>query len=186
MKIQRFPVITLLLFCLIPLHSVNAQRTRSAESADQDFYRGMELFDKQKFGAAQDQFDQVIARHEDNYAQLKEEASYYSALCAVELFNTDAEYLLYSFVNQYPESQKVNQAYYEMGMLAYRSNNYFGALKQFEKVDDYLLEEEVRQEFIFKKGYCHFKRDEFDQARTELYKVKDTESKYILPVEGTV
>jgi len=181
MKILRFQVFILLLFLLIPFYSVSAQRTRAVESADQDFFRGMELYGKQKFGAAQDQFDQVVARHEDNYAQLKEEASYYSAMCAVELFNTDAEYLLYRFINQYPESQKVNQAHLELGLLAYRSNNYFGALKRFDKVDAYMLEEEVRHEFIFKKGYCHFKRDEFDEARTALYKVKDTESKYASP-----
>jgi TolA-binding protein len=181
MKILRFPVFALLLFCLIPFYHLDAQRTDIAESADQDFFRGMELFSKQKYGAAQDRFDRVIDRYDDNYAQLKEEASWYSALCAVELFNRDAEYLLYQFINHYPESQKINQAYYELGMLAYRNNSYYSALRWFDRVDDYLLKDEVRYEFIFKKGYCHFKRKEFDQARTALYKVKDTDSKYASP-----
>ncbi len=181
MKIQNLPAILFIVFCLIPVHSVNGQRSRAAESEDQDFFRGMELFNKEKYGAAQDRFDRVVSRYEDNYAQLKEEASWYSAMCAVELFNLDAEYLLYRFISQYPESQKVNQSYYELGMLDYRRNNYYGALKWFEKVDDYTLEEEVRNELMFKKGYCHFKRDEFDQARTALFKVKDKDSKYASP-----
>ena len=54
------------------------------------------------------------------------EAAFYAALCAIELFNDDAEYLIRSFINDYPDNQKVNQAFFELGKFAISSEKLQG------------------------------------------------------------
>jgi tetratricopeptide (TPR) repeat protein len=160
---------------------MNAQKTISDTHQDLDFYKGMNLFSKQKYGAAQLQFQNVMERYAGRHSEIAKSAEYYNALCAVRLFNDDAEYLMYKYINQYPESQKISEAYFELGNFAYDKKSWGTALKWFGKLDRYDLTKGQQGEYLFKKGYCHFMRNEYDEARIPFYELKDSEQKYTVP-----
>ncbi len=74
-----------------------AQRTSIYSDKDLDYKTGIELFQKEKFGAAQKSFQKVIDSHDVN-SLMRVDAEYYRAICAIELFNKDGEWYLKQFV----------------------------------------------------------------------------------------
>jgi TolA-binding protein len=149
-----------ILFLSFAASSAQAQKTISMDPPDRDFLEGKELFDKEKYGAAMERFDAYLVSEEGTNSLRLEEASYLKALCAVELFNVDAHYLLYRFIKQHPESPLQNDARFEMGKLAYRDRHYGNCLRWFSGVEEMDLGEEERAEYFFMSGYSHFRRDQ--------------------------
>ncbi len=138
----------------------------------------LELYDKEKFSAAQEKFLQVLNNTEDKKSEVALNAMYYHALCGLELFNTDAENLLIEFIYAYPESPKVKLAYFHLGRYKFRKKKYDEALEWFAKMDLYDLSEKDLAEYHFKKGYSFFMEENYDEASKSLYEIKDADTKY--------
>ena len=151
---KRITVLTkgifLVLLCVLS-NSLLAQKTMIYSYEDKDFRKGIDLFSKEKYGAAQDAFKLVIDHYKTATGLIKPDAEYYYAVCAVELLNPDAEFLCETFIEKYPESPRISYAHFNLGKYQYRENKYPEALKQFEKVDEKLLSKNDKSEFLFKK-----------------------------------
>lgn len=155
----------------------DAQRTSIYSDKDLDYKTGIELFQKEKFGAAQKSFQKVIDSHDAN-SLMRVDAEYYRAICAIELFNKDGEWYLKQFVKEHPESPKVKFAYFYLGKYNYRKKKYKEALDWFAKVDIYDLTTEELAEFYFKRGYSYFNSEKIAEAKKDFYEIKDVENSY--------
>ena len=167
----------LYLLWLLPFCSF-AQQTNLLRDKDADLRHGFELFDKEKYGAAQRYFIKAASIYPDPHTEVRKEAEYYSALCAVELFHRDAEYLLTKFIYEHPESPLVKQAWFQLGKFFFRDKKYKKAVEWFKQVEPDLLTDNEQAEFHFKLGYSYFKTDVYDLALAEFAQVKDTDSDY--------
>jgi hypothetical protein len=107
------------LICL-PVISVSAQVPFIVNEKSSEFYRGMELFNKEKYPAAIRHFDSFINSGERSNLLLVSDAEYYSAIAALRLFNPDAEYWMMMFIYTYPESPRINEARLELGDYFYQ------------------------------------------------------------------
>src|ERR1039457_2832113 len=133
-----------------------SQKTAIYTNPDADFKSALELFQKQKFGSAQKQFSKIEERYASEPNNLvRIDAEYYAALCALELFNKDAELLLKNFIAEHPESPRTQTAYFHLGKYNYRKKQYNKALEWFSKVDVYDLNNEELSELYFKRGYSY-------------------------------
>jgi len=169
--------LALLLFCLI--HAVlNAQQSPIWWDQGIEYRGATELFDKEKYAAAQKKYAHYLEASQPQNNEAAKAAQYYAALCAVELFNPDAEFLLTKFIAEHPESPLVKEAWYQLGRFFFRDKKYKKAENWFRLVDPELLSEVDRDEFHFKLGYTYFKLDNFDRALAELAMVKDGSSDY--------
>ena len=101
-----------------------SQQSSLLRDKDKDLRQGLELFDKEKFGAAQQYFNKIAEVYPDPHAEIRKHAEYYSAICAVELFNPDAEVLLTQFIYRHPESPLVKQAWFQLGKFFFRDKKY--------------------------------------------------------------
>lgn len=172
-------VFGLLFFLCIAAFS---QKTFVYENPDNDFKSGLDLFQKQKFGSAQKQFAKIISHYNDQpHSLIRAEAEYYHALCALELFNKDAELLLKNFLVNYPESPRIQAVYFHLGKYNYRKKQYNKALAWFAKVDVYDLNNEELSEFYFKRGYSYFEEDSITLAKKNFFEIKDIDNKYAAP-----
>ena len=88
------------------------QQTASYTHPDKLYNRALELFNKEKYAAAQKQFSLSSKEYAGQNTQKLALSEFYKALCAVRLFNNDAEFLITTFINTFPENQKVNEAYF--------------------------------------------------------------------------
>ena len=176
---NRF-LITLSIVYLICISTVSGQQNLIYQ-VNRNYQKGIELFEKQKYGAAYKYFRKVI---DDNFNVLslqKSDAEYYSVLCAIKLNNDDAENLLDHFVKNNPESQYINNAWFEMAKHLYSKKSYKNACVYFEKVNKYLLTGDEKAELFFKKGYCYFQLKDYSEARVAFYEIKDIDTKYTSP-----
>jgi len=87
--------------------NVLSQKTTIYTHDNATYNSALELYDKEKFSAAQEKFAQVLQHIKNDKSEIAVDAMYYHALCGLELFNIDAENLLIKFIYAYPESPKV-------------------------------------------------------------------------------
>ncbi|MBI9067217.1 MAG: tetratricopeptide repeat protein [Salinivirgaceae bacterium] len=158
-----------------------AQNSLLYTEEDANYKTGVELFEIEKYAAAQEYFNQVIDYYGKEHTDIKADAEYYLALCSIQLFNADAEYRIAEFIAKYPESPRTRMAYFEMAKFKYRNKKYDEALFYFEKVWKQNLSKEQLYEFYFKKGYSHFKEDELGKSAKMFFEILNKDSKYTGP-----
>jgi TolA-binding protein len=178
--------LTLILAVLFSSSLSIAQQSITYTDPNKAYREGLELFDKEKFIAAQEQFAQVeklANENKDNkdYSLLKINAEYYYALCALELFNNDAEVLLFDFVQKYPENPHSKTASFQIGKFYYQQKKYEAAIRWLEKVNPASLVEEEKVEYKFKIAYSYFSLEKYTEAKPYFEQVKGLQSKYGYP-----
>ncbi len=174
-NIKRLTISLMLVILVLPSFS---QKTASWESPAEIYNSALELFHKQKYGAAQKQFLQVVDLIEAPSSLMEANAEYYAALCALELFNEDAEEMLEAFIAEHPAHSKVRTAYFQLGKFQYHKKRYRQAIRSFETVDPYDLNAEEKSEYNFKLGYSYFMADKYEEAKTHFYKIIEVDNKY--------
>ena len=178
MKKTRFFVLA---FLMLVFFFTEAQKTLVYAHEDADFREALELFDNEKFTVAQRKFKKIHNRIEAPHSEVKMNAEYYVALCALELFNKDAEYLFIKFIDHHPQSPKVRKARYQLGKYNYRKRRWTTTIKWFEQVDENDLEESELPEFNFKYGYSLFKKKKKEEAKKRFYVAKGADGDYKIP-----
>jgi len=174
-------IICIILVCPLILGKfslLHAQNTAIYTNPDNNYRLAKELFEKEKYGAALQKFTSVITSVNNPESSLQINAEYYAAFCALELFQDDAEYRLLNFVKNHPDNPKAKQAYFQIGKFQYRQKAYDKAIEAFEKVDIFNLNNEEFGEYYFKKGFSYYKTNQFEKAKADFYKIKDSDSGY--------
>ena len=174
-----------LIHIIILLCSINAivygQKTTIYTHENASYNSALELYDKEKYSAAQEKFRIVLKNIDDKKSEIAVNSQYYHALCGLKLFNINAENLLIEFIYSYPESPKVKMAYFHLGRYKFRKKKYGEALYWFAKIDIYDLTDDELAEYHFKMGYSYFKEDELEKASKSFYEIKDADTKYTSP-----
>ena len=179
MKINKIIIIQVIFWSFFSV--LEAQQSVYFTDLNADFLKGKELFEKEKYANAKEYFGKAQQSLSGENTNLKAEAAYYEALCAVKLFNEDAEYLTYKLAGDYPESPLVNQAWFNLGNYFYATKKYSKAIDYYEKTDKQQLKEDDKAELTFKLGYCYFTRNDPEKARTVFSEIKDIDTKYTAP-----
>jgi len=171
-----------LIFLLFLSCSFFAQKTLIFTDLYKDYRNGQELYDKMKFSAALDKFGEIVNKIENPLDELRVNAEYYYAVCALELFNLDAEILLSRFVLEHPDHPKSEKVYFQLGKYYYRrKSTYKKAIEFFLKVDPFDLTGDEKIEFHFKLGYALFTRKRVEESRPHFKEVISHESEFKAP-----
>jgi TolA-binding protein len=170
--------ILVIAFSVIFISKSFAQKTGIYTHTNKSYNNALELYDKEKFSAAQEEFAVVLKNIDDKKSEVAVNAQYYHAICGLELFNNDAENLLVEFINTYPESEKVKLAYFHLGRYKFRKKKYDEVIAWFSKIDVYDLTNEELAEYHFKSGYSYFMEDDFEKASKAFFEIKDVDTKY--------
>jgi tetratricopeptide (TPR) repeat protein len=142
---------------------------------------GLEYFQKEKYSAAQKEFEQAILDIKQPNAEISINAEYFAALCAIELFHRDAALRLKEFIRAHPESPKVLLAKFKLATYYYRKSQWKEVIAWFEQIDPMDLDKELRFERDFKLGYAYFQTKEFELAATRFFELKDINNPYATP-----
>jgi tetratricopeptide (TPR) repeat protein len=159
----------------------SAQKSAFYGYGDNSYLKGLELYEKEKYGAARHQFEHLLAATEGSRSEIRSEASFYMAMSAVELRNDDAEYLVFSFISEYPESPHVDEAAFRLADYFYDKNSWAKCISWYNRVDRFRLGRNELSEYYFKKGFAFYQRNDFEQARVNFYEILDVESPYTAP-----
>ncbi len=169
----------LLIVCLYSTVSM-AQQGALPPSVSIDYEKGIELFNKQKFGAARNYFDKVAANTAGT-STLRADASKYLSFCATELQNDDAESIFSRYASAYEWHSGVNDAAFRLGSMFYNLKKYKKASVYFAKVNPEGFNADKQAEYYFFYGYSSFMENNLDKAKVCLYEIKDKDSRYTSP-----
>lgn len=158
-----------------------AQRPAHYDQRDADLVNGIDLFSKAKYGAAQYEFQRVVERIGDKFNGTRVEAEFYSALCAVRLFNDDAGYRLLAFMDEHPEDLHVPAIRFELFKHMFAQKKWDDAIAWSDQVDRLSLSPDETEEYRFKRGYAYFQQGQREKALGEFANVTTTEGIYGAP-----
>ncbi len=174
------------LVCLLISTASIAQQTVWF-TLNQHYKSGLELFDKGKFAAANEQFSKVeqlntvpSTQPADNrqVSLLKENAKFYQAVCALKLSNQNAESLFLKFIREYPASANTKSAYFHMGTSYFERKNYEKAIEWFKQIDANSLTSKETDEYRFKLAYSYFTVKNYAAAEPLFARLKDQKNEY--------
>lgn len=173
---RRIFLLGILNLCLV---SAFAQQSLVFTESNADFRNALDLYEKEKFVPAQNYFNKTMNSIKDVHSEIRIDAEYYHAICAVELFHANAEALLRNFLERNPESNHVISAYFNLAKFQFRKRKWEDVIDYLASIHPLDLSPEERDEYYFKKGYSYFQIDEFDKAAQSFYEIKDTDNLYV-------
>ncbi|MDR3094228.1 MAG: tetratricopeptide repeat protein [Bacteroidales bacterium] len=158
-----------------------AQKTVKQYDPDALYKQALELYEKEKYVAARKCFADVMETSSDHRSFVYSNAEYYTALCAIELNQNDAENLLNRFIKNNPDNPKTPLANFRMARYHYNNKKYKKAIERFEIVSPRELDANISDEYYFLLGHSHFLQLDNIKARAAFSQIKDGDSKYALP-----
>ncbi|RRN76378.1 hypothetical protein EIM50_24990, partial [Pseudoxanthomonas sp. SGD-10] len=182
-----FKKTTLITAALIYTVSNTEAQTPPQYQINDKYKQALELLEKGKYATASSLFKEVeklnfvTAAQTDNrvdISEIKVNAQYYRALCALELNNDDAIDLFLTFIRLHPENAKTKQAYFQVGRYYFKAGNYAEALKWLTKVSSIDMSGEEANEYKFKTAYAYFETQDYANAKPLFNMVQDTKSPY--------
>ncbi|PHN99805.1 hypothetical protein CSC82_32135, partial [Rhodobacteraceae bacterium 4F10] len=133
--------------------AVIAQESAINTDVNADFYKAMRLYNNKAYAASQEVFREVSLNSEKHH-NLKADADYYDAMCAIKLQQDDADYRVNQFVENYPYNNKKEKAFLNVGNYYFANRKAAHALKWYQKVNEKLLSPEEKNELNYKMGYA--------------------------------
>jgi len=162
-------------------YSTHGQKSAAYTYADEHLFGGIALFEKEKYSAARREFEKVLEVTDGEASHVRGQAMYYIAMSAIRLYNMDAEYQVFRFISENPESPQVNDACFQLGNYFHYKMNWFRAIEWYSKVDRQVLSSGELAEFYFKRGYAYYSRKKYEEARVDFYEILDWDSPYAPP-----
>ena len=174
-------VLFIMLFVCLSFYG-QAQKTAFYPSLEAAIHQAKELFSKDKYIVAQEQFA-AISKQAEPGSEIQAEAQYYQALCALRLENKNGDGLIEKFIDQYPESPYANRAWFELGSYQFNNKKYPQMLRSYTNLKPQHLGKEEQIKVHYQKGYAYFQTEKYQQAEDEFKRIKDTNNLYAGPAK---
>jgi tetratricopeptide (TPR) repeat protein len=130
------------------------------------FDRGVELYEEGRFNAAISQFDQYF--RSASSTSVNADASFYYSMSKLKAEHEDAVATVESYLDQNPNSVKRPLANLTLGDYFYKKEKYSPALSYFRNVDLGGVSLELRDQFLFRKGFCLVFTKKYKDAKETL------------------
>ncbi|MDW3210932.1 MAG: tetratricopeptide repeat protein [Reichenbachiella sp.] len=131
----------------------------------QRFNHAKDLYQREAYKAARVEFSKTLI---EPYLA---ESSYFLASSAIRADHADGEQLMNDFVSQFPFHVYAQNAFLDIADFYYGKGAYEDALANFNKFDGHLS-----ADILFKKGYCEFYLNKYDQALATFKKLEGSYS----------
>jgi tetratricopeptide (TPR) repeat protein len=129
------------------------------------YNNGLKLYNTKAYAAAQKTF-YAVYKQAYSGSNLKTNAAYYDAICAVKLNQPDASEKIVSFVEENPNSTKKNNAFFKVANYYFANKKTAYALKWYKKVNIDELSNEHQKALNFKMGYAYLATKNLNLAKT--------------------
>jgi len=175
MKLRNLAIALLLLSVSFV---ATGQQTMKYSDEEYSYRKAKDLYDKGMYVSAQNEFFKIMISEDIENSKYRDDAAFYFSICAMHVFNRDAEYQLNNYAVNNPESDNINHASFAMANVYYRDKKYKNALAWYNKVQYTDLDVSDYDEYFFKKGHCLYARKSFDEAAKSFYEIKDHDGLY--------
>ncbi len=176
LKIKLFkPLLVSFLICITG--QLFAQESLVHRDVYADYKKAFELYENKMYATARELFDEVgeiiPEGTTDEIFTYVSNSKYYSAICAIELNNPDAEQRMLDFIHNNPGNVLIGSAYNQLGNIYYNKKEYTNAVTWYDKVDVKDLSLEERDLYKFQYAYSLFNKKRFPEAKILFAQLKD-------------
>lgn len=158
----------------------HAQNTGYYEEPAYGFSQAVRLYENNKFNAAKRAFDAVQRGLEEDDEYMRSETMYYKAMCDVMLFHKSGAKALRDFVECYPNSNRVNSAYFRLANFEYDYKRYRSAGEYYSMVKPEELDAKAGELdlYWFRAGYSAFMTRDYGEAKLSFSELTEHENRY--------
>jgi len=169
--------IAFLLLMACAVSQAQAQSSFYQTNPDKAFNEALELFDKEQFSASKFSFEYLKEKPLDEAKRV--DVDFYHAVSALYLENPDGSGLLNTFLLNYPNEPKANDAAHILGDFYFEKRDYRNAIASFRKVNTDKTSLNQQADVLFKTGYSFFQLKDYNNASPYFEQVKRTQSEYL-------
>jgi len=142
-----------------------AQQTPLELGHEATYNKSVALFDDGLYAAARVGFDELLESELPTQSFIKEESSFYRALCALYLMNENSEYFLTYFAQTYPLSPRWQEAHITAANYYFNNRRYKKVIQWLGAIDQRDVSSGFRSEYYFKLAYSHLMAKDVEKAR---------------------
>jgi TolA-binding protein len=168
MQIRTLFIHTILLLSLLESSECFSQQPVQQLDPDAAWQQALDLWNKEKYAAAQKLFIEVEAYYTEESSTRKADCQFYSAYCALKLYNKDAEFLFRRFIELNPEDPRDDLVYYLLAKNNFERKKYSKSLEWIDQIDINGLPNTYHSDYYYYKGFSLFKEDRYDDALLSL------------------
>jgi tetratricopeptide (TPR) repeat protein len=177
--------IILLVLGLFVVSLANGQLPQSQSSEFSHFNKGVQLFKQGIYEKSIDEF-QTFRSQEANIDHTsldrhRIQAEYYIALGSIKLGLPEAEQLFLDFVQNHKPDPLIFMATLEIADYYYNQRKYDEAYTYYGQIRMGDIPPSKREEILFKKGYVLFTQGNYQQARSQLNLISNTQGPNYYP-----
>lgn len=154
-----------------------AQQLVLQSRPDELFSDGLTLLSHNQYAAAEKTFSDFLTVTTPQDPR-RQDAEYYSALCAVNLYHGDGEKRIATFIANNPDHPRAATAYFDLAALFYQQKNYPKAIAAFQKVDFPSLTDADQGTGHFRWGYSLFNQRKLPEALDQFNFMKGLGGQY--------
>ena len=125
----------LVILSLLVVLPMSAQMTAKYTNEFVVFQRAQDLFEKEQYGAARQEFRTYIDKSTQKNDPTYIKALYYEAMSALELQQNDAVPMMEDFIRNYPENIFQSTIYCKLGLYYYNKKDYKTTISWLSKVE---------------------------------------------------
>ncbi|WP_139958377.1 tetratricopeptide repeat protein [Flavicella sediminum] len=144
-----------------------AQKSEHNELAKMAYFKAVDFYKNEAFKAANQHFEKAFHTMDVN-SEYREDCNYYYALTAIKLNEKGGDALMTQFVQNYPTSNRKNEAYLEVGNHYYANGKPAASLKWFQKASPKFMTNKQEADYNFKMGYALFSNKKYTEAKQYL------------------
>ena len=171
--------ILLLLLSLVFFTSPNLQAQHTQiDPVMQAYQSALGQYKSASYAMAYQGFVAIDADIEDKNSLLAMNTDYYKALAAMHLYNSDAEFLLKSFLEDYPNSTLFYEASRELAGFYFSKRAYTDAVVYYELIDVAKLRKKVRDNYKFQYAYSLFSIGELKESSSFFHDLLSNKNDY--------
>ena len=130
----------------------------------QHYQSALQIYKANSYARAYESFSRLESEIRDVNSLVATNTRYYKSRSAMQLFHKDAEALMKSFLNDYPNSTLFYEACRNLADYYFQKRAYANALIYYQQIDIAQIRKKFRESFKFKYAYCLFELRDYKAA----------------------
>jgi len=114
-RVQNAKLTFMLIGALLCSAFAHAQQPVALYDRSAIYHEALDLFEHSQYVMAKARFEDYMSKELDKTNSLRINAAYYQSICALQLKQPDAEFLVNQFILDFPHSPWVHRAYFYLG-----------------------------------------------------------------------
>ncbi|MDA9897958.1 tetratricopeptide repeat protein [Flavobacteriales bacterium] len=105
-------------------------------------------------------------------------AQFQQGICALELFNEEAQFRLDQYLENYPHGQYRKEVFLALAKLHFRNKAYDKVIAKLNNVDVYKLDFHEEAMYFFRLGYSYFSLNKYEEAKVAFFDLREANFTY--------